>query len=136
MTKRPCALALNLAIWLGPELSQELASLGRPLPDYQGNGLDAADPGDLRGRPRRLGEARFVDPDFRHYRRAEVGGLKKIAHDRAGKLVSIGMRLRRANTRRRNLRIVPIAVGELGSPASPAPVFPSTLTIANRKRIL
>ncbi len=60
------ALALNLAIWLGPELADELTSIGRSLPDYQGNetwmlpipatfvvGRDA------------LVKARFVDPDFR-----------------------------------------------------------------------
>lgn len=60
------ALALNLAVWLGAELAGELSSLGRTLPDYQGNetwmlpipatfvvGRDG------------LVKARFVDPDFR-----------------------------------------------------------------------
>jgi peroxiredoxin len=60
------ALALNLAVWLGPELARELSALGRTLPDYQGNeawmlpipatfvvGRDG------------LVQARFVDPDFR-----------------------------------------------------------------------
>src|SRR5947207_1492542 len=31
------ALSLNLAIWLGPEVARELTSIGRVLPDYQGN---------------------------------------------------------------------------------------------------
>ena len=75
-TRSPCpvltdldngyALALNLAIWLGPELAAELTAIGRSLPDYQGNetwmlpipatfvvGRDG------------LVKARFVDPDFR-----------------------------------------------------------------------
>jgi peroxiredoxin len=73
------ALSLNLAIWLGAELSMELASLGRSLPDYQGNdawmlpipatfvvGRD----GDVK--------ARFVDPDFRRRMAVEelVAALK------------------------------------------------------------
>jgi peroxiredoxin len=60
------ALSLNLAVWLGPEVSNELVAIGRSLPEYQGNetwmlpipatfvvGRDG------------LVKARFVDPDFR-----------------------------------------------------------------------
>jgi peroxiredoxin len=60
------ALSLNLAVWLGPDVTRELIAINRPLPEYQGNetwmlpipatfviGRDG------------LVKARFVDPDFR-----------------------------------------------------------------------
>jgi len=60
------ALALNLAIWLGPELSQELAALGRRLPDYQGNNTWMLPiPATFVVGRDGLVKARFVDPDFR-----------------------------------------------------------------------
>jgi peroxiredoxin len=60
------ALSLNLAIWLGPELSMELASLGRTLPDYQGNDswMLPIPATFVVARDGRV-TARFVDPDFR-----------------------------------------------------------------------
>jgi peroxiredoxin len=76
------ALALNLAVWLGPEVAGELTSIGRSLPDYQGNdawmlpipatfvvGRDA------------LVKARFVDPDFRRRMAVEelVAALKSAS---------------------------------------------------------
>jgi peroxiredoxin len=76
------ALALNLAVWLGADVTRELAAIGRPLPEYQGNdawmlpipatfvvGRDA------------LVKARFVDPDFRRRMAVEelVAALKSAS---------------------------------------------------------
>ena len=60
------ALELNLAIWIGPELEQLLPSLGRELPDYQGNDswMLPIPATFVVGRDGRVA-ARFVDPDFR-----------------------------------------------------------------------
>jgi peroxiredoxin len=60
------ALSLNLAIWVGPNLENLLASFGRLLPQYQGNDawvlpIPATF---VVGRDGRI-SARFVDPDFR-----------------------------------------------------------------------
>jgi peroxiredoxin len=60
------ALSLNLAIWVGPDLERLLASFGRSLPDYQGNGswmlpIPATFVVGTDGRV----AARFIDPDFR-----------------------------------------------------------------------
>jgi peroxiredoxin len=60
------ALSLNLAIWVGPDLENLLASFGRLLPQYQGNDawvlpIPATF---VVGRDGRI-SARFVDPDFR-----------------------------------------------------------------------
>jgi len=60
------ALALNLAIWIGPDLAQLLSSFGRILPDYQGNDswMLPIPATFVVGRDGRV-VARFVDPDFR-----------------------------------------------------------------------
>jgi peroxiredoxin len=60
------ALALNLAIWLGPDLRELLSQRGRVLPNYHGNDswmlpIPATFVVGTDGRVR----ARFVDPDFR-----------------------------------------------------------------------
>jgi len=60
------ALSLNLVIWLGTELSKELAGLGRSLPDYQGNDAWMLPiPATFVVGRDGLVKARFVDPDFR-----------------------------------------------------------------------
>jgi peroxiredoxin len=60
------ALSLNLAIWLGEELARELASLGRSLPDYQGNAAWMLPiPATFVVGRDGVVKARFVDPDFR-----------------------------------------------------------------------
>jgi peroxiredoxin len=76
------ALSVNLAVWLGPDVARELSSLGRSLPDYQGNetwmlpipatfvvGRDG------------LVKARFVDPDFRRRMAVEelIAALRSAA---------------------------------------------------------
>jgi peroxiredoxin len=60
------ALSLNLAIWIGAELSQELSAIGRSLPDYQGNDawMLPIPATFVVGRDGTV-RARFVDPDFR-----------------------------------------------------------------------
>lgn len=67
------AMSLNLAIWVGDEMEEYMASIGRNLPAYQGNDawtlpipatfVVAAD-----GRIK----ARFVDPDYRHRMEVDV----------------------------------------------------------------
>jgi peroxiredoxin len=68
------ALALNLAVWVGPDLERLLASYGRTLPEYQGNScwLLPIPATFVVGRDGRVA-ARFIDPDFR--RRATVEQL-------------------------------------------------------------
>jgi peroxiredoxin len=68
------ALALNLAVWIGPDLERQLASFGRSLPDYQGNQawmlpIPATFVVGTDGRV----AARFIDPDFR--RRVSIAEL-------------------------------------------------------------
>jgi peroxiredoxin len=60
------ALSLNLAIWIGAELSQELSAMSRSLPEYQGNDawMLPIPATFVVGRDGRV-KARFVDPDFR-----------------------------------------------------------------------
>ncbi len=61
------AMSLNLAIWVGTEMEQFMKSIGRALPEYQGNDswtlpipatFVVANDGRIK--------ARFVDPDYRH----------------------------------------------------------------------
>jgi peroxiredoxin len=60
------ALALNLAVWLGPEVAFELTAIGRSLPDYQGNDAWILPiPATFVVGRDGLVKARFVDPDFR-----------------------------------------------------------------------
>ena len=60
------ALSLNLAIWLGPDLTQLLSSFGRSLPDYQGNDAWILPiPATFVVGQDGIVRARFVDPDFR-----------------------------------------------------------------------
>jgi peroxiredoxin len=68
------AMSLNLAIWVGDEMEEYMRSIGRMLPDYQGNDswtlpipatFVVAQDGRIR--------ARFADPDYR--RRATVEEL-------------------------------------------------------------
>jgi peroxiredoxin len=68
------ALALNLAIWVGPDIERLLSSLGHYLPDFQGN--DAwflPIPATFVVGRNGLVAARFLDPDFR--RRVAVEDL-------------------------------------------------------------
>ena len=60
------ALSLNLAIWVGAEVQELMASSGRDLPHYQGNDswmlpLPASFVVDAEG----IVRARFIDPDYR-----------------------------------------------------------------------
>ena len=60
------AMSLNLAIWVGAEMEEYMTSIGRNLPDYQGNDswmlpIPATFVVGQDGRIR----ARFVDPDYR-----------------------------------------------------------------------
>lgn len=60
------AMSLNLAIWVGAEMKEYMASVGRNLPDYQGNDswvlpIPATF---VVGQDGRI-KARFADPDFR-----------------------------------------------------------------------
>ena len=61
-----CALSLNLAIWIGPDLERLLTSYGRTLPDYQGNDswILPIPATFVVGRDGII-RARFIDPDFR-----------------------------------------------------------------------
>jgi peroxiredoxin len=60
------ALALNLAIWLGPDLRDLLSQRGRVLPNYHGNDawMLPIPATFVVGRDGRI-KARFVDPDYR-----------------------------------------------------------------------
>jgi peroxiredoxin len=61
------ALSLNMAIWVGPELEQLLASYGRWLPDYQGNDAWMLPiPATFVVGRDGVVRYRIVDPDFRH----------------------------------------------------------------------
>lgn len=74
------ALSLNLAIWLGPEVARELTSLGRTLPDYQGNDTWMLPiPATFVVGRDGLVKARFVDPDFRRRMAVEelIAALKR-----------------------------------------------------------
>jgi len=68
------AMSLNLAIWVGPEMKDYMLSIGRTLPEYQGNeGWMLPIPATfLVGQDGRI-KARFADPDYR--RRAAVEEL-------------------------------------------------------------
>ncbi len=60
------ALSLNLAIWVGAEVQELMASAGRDLPRYQGNDawmlpIPASFVVDAEG----IVRARFIDPDYR-----------------------------------------------------------------------
>ena len=60
------ALSLNLAVWLGDELSTILTGLGRNLPLYQGNdGWFVPVPATFVVSSQGIITARFVDPDYR-----------------------------------------------------------------------
>ena len=74
------ALALNLAIWLGPEVAHELTAIGRTLPDYQGNDTWMLPiPATFVVGRDGLVKARFVDPDFRRRMAVEelIAALKQ-----------------------------------------------------------
>jgi peroxiredoxin len=60
------AMSLNLAIWVGDEMEEYMTSIGRKLPEYQGNdGWMLPIPATfVVGRDGRI-KARFVDPDYR-----------------------------------------------------------------------
>ncbi|HKS61757.1 MAG TPA: peroxiredoxin-like family protein [Xanthobacteraceae bacterium] len=60
------AMSLNLAIWVGDEMEEYMRSIGRMLPQYQGNeSWTLPIPATfVVGRDRRI-TARFVDPDYR-----------------------------------------------------------------------
>jgi peroxiredoxin len=76
------ALALNLAIWLGPELAHELTAIGGTLPDYQGIDIWMLPiPATFVVGRDGLVKARFVDPDFRRRMAVEdlVAALKAAA---------------------------------------------------------
>jgi peroxiredoxin len=61
------AMSLNLAVWVGSELESIMKSIGRDLPEYQGNNswmvpIPATFVVNQDGRVK----ARFIDPDYRH----------------------------------------------------------------------
>jgi peroxiredoxin len=60
------ALSLNLAIWVGPEMEKYMISIGRALPNYQGNDswMLPIPATFVVGKDGRI-KARFVDPDYR-----------------------------------------------------------------------
>jgi peroxiredoxin len=60
------ALTLNLAIWVGTEMEAFMTSIGRSLPDYQGNDswMLPIPATFVVGKDGRI-KARFVDPDYR-----------------------------------------------------------------------
>jgi peroxiredoxin len=60
------ALSLNLAIWVGPDLEALLSSLGRSLPEYQGNeAWTLPIPATFVVGQDGIVRTRYVDPDFR-----------------------------------------------------------------------
>jgi peroxiredoxin len=68
------ALSLNLAIWIGLELKELLASYGYALPDYQKNGSWMLPiPATFVVGQDGCVKARFIDPDFR--KRASIEAL-------------------------------------------------------------
>jgi len=68
------AMSLNLAIWVGPEMKDYMLSIGRMLPEYQGNEswMLPIPATFVVGQDGRV-KARFADPDYR--RRAAVEEL-------------------------------------------------------------
>lgn len=68
------AMSLNLAIWVGPEMKDYMLSIGRMLPEYQGNEswMLPIPATFVVGEDGRI-TARFADPDYR--RRAAVEEL-------------------------------------------------------------
>ncbi len=60
------AMSLNLAIWVGSEMEEYMTSIGRVLPQYQGNEswMLPIPATFVVGRDGRI-KARFVDPDYR-----------------------------------------------------------------------
>jgi peroxiredoxin len=60
------AMSLNLAIWVGPEMEKYMTSIGRVLPNYQGNDswMLPIPATFVVGKDGRI-KARFVDPDYR-----------------------------------------------------------------------
>jgi peroxiredoxin len=68
------ALALGLAIWLGPDIPQILAQVGRTLPAYHGNDAWMLPiPATFVVGQDQIIKARFIDPDFR--RRMDIDKL-------------------------------------------------------------
>ncbi|MBV8840306.1 MAG: AhpC/TSA family protein [Alphaproteobacteria bacterium] len=68
------AMSLNLAIWVGPEMKDYMLSIGRMLPEYQGNeSWMLPIPATFVVGPDGRITARFADPDYR--RRAAVEKL-------------------------------------------------------------
>jgi peroxiredoxin len=59
-------MSLNLAIWVGSEMEQFMASIGRALPAYQGNDswMLPIPATFVVGKDGRI-TSRFVDPDYR-----------------------------------------------------------------------
>jgi peroxiredoxin len=73
------ALCLNLVIWVGAEMAQMISSVGRDIPNYQGNSswmlpIPATFVVGMDGEVR----ARFVDPDYRKRMAIEdmIGALR------------------------------------------------------------
>jgi len=60
------AMSLNLAIWIGAEMQEFMAKIGRMLPQYQGNDswMLPIPATFVVGKDGRV-KARFVDPDYR-----------------------------------------------------------------------
>ena len=60
------AMSLNLAVFVGAEMQQYMTSIGRILPDYQGNDswILPIPATFVVGRDRRI-KARLTDPDYR-----------------------------------------------------------------------
>lgn len=60
------AMSLNLAIWIGGEMQEMMTTLGRSLPNYQGNdNWMLPIPATFVIRQDGIVKARFVDPDYR-----------------------------------------------------------------------
>jgi len=74
------ALTLNLAIWVGAEMEKFMTSIGRELPQYQGNDswMLPIPATFVVGQDGRI-TARFVDPDYRKRMAVEelIDGLKQ-----------------------------------------------------------
>ncbi len=73
------AMTLNLAIWVGAEMEEYMAKIGRPLPIYQGNDswMLPIPATFVVGSDGRI-KARFVDPDYRKRMAVEelIGALQ------------------------------------------------------------
>jgi peroxiredoxin len=89
------ALSLNLAIWVGAELEQMMASAGRDLPRYQGNASWVLP---IRATfivaPDGVIAARFLDPDYRNRMDIDelVGAIREVRehHSPANRLRAAG----------------------------------------------